>query len=578
MVQRILGINPTTEGTGSHDPAAVIIEDSQIVFGAEEERFNRRKHSRETFPKQAVEACLDFCDVELSELDTVAISWEPKSKAKYDARLALSHSELPKKGYRFLHNLRNYKVASNKIQQNLSEIGSPVPPVETYNHHYCHAASAFSLSSFDEALVVSVDGRGEKDATVVWKGDQDGLERVKTYEFPNSLGGFFGTITAYLGYRLNNGEGKIMGLAPYGEYNEEIADKLLDLVKPGVEYDVSALNYHTGESIPKLEAAFGRPKKSRGGDFSDWEKDLAHIAQWFIEKTVADIVETYSRELGIGNVALAGGVALNCKMNKRVMELDAVDDIFIQPVAQDAGSAVGAGILEAGVNSFDAMSTVYWGPSYSTTAIEEKLDEYKINYTEPDQLAKEVAKRLADGELVGWFQGRLEMGPRALGNRSILADPRTRDSLDRVNRFVKHREEWRPFAPSLLESAADEYLINAMPAPYMIKTFDVYDDKKDQISAVLHPADDTTRPQTVSKEQNPRYHKLLSEFENITGVPVLLNTSFNDSGEPIVNTPTEAIKDFYGMGLDTLVLGDVIVEKSVEGKQPGLVKSATKDK
>jgi len=564
MTQRVLGINPTTEGTGSHDPAAVIFENSQIVFGAEEERFNRRKHSQRTFPERAVKACLDYCNIALSDLDSVAVSWEPRAKAKYDARLALSYSELRMMADRFLRNVRIYKVAPDKIERKLAELGEPVPPVETCNHHHCHAASAFSLSSFDEALVVTVDGRGEKDATVVWKGDQDGLERVKTYEFPNSLGGFFGTITAYLGYRLNNGEGKIMGLAPYGEYNEKIAEKLLELVEPGVNYDVSALNYHTGESVSKLEAAFGRSKKSRSGDFSDWEKDLAHIAQWFIEETVVDIVKEYSRELDTNNVALAGGVALNCKMNKRVMELDIVDDIFIQPVAQDAGSAVGAGIIEVGVNEFNAMSTVYWGPSYSTSQIKEKLDEYKIDYTEPDQLEKETAERLADGELIGWFQYRLEMGPRALGNRSILADPRSEDSLDRVNEFVKHREEWRPFAPSLLESAADEYLIDAGPAPYMIKTFDVYDEKKGQIPAVLHPADKTTRPQTVSREQNPRYHKLLSEFENITDVPVLLNTSFNDSGEPIVNTPTEAIKDFYGMGLDTLVLGDVIVEKSVK--------------
>lgn len=577
MVQRVLGINPTTAGTGSHDPAAVIFEDSQIVFGAEEERFNRRKHAPNTFPEQAIDACLESCDLALSELDKVAISWEPKTKAKYDARLALSHAKVQKKGYQFLTSVRDYKISQNTIKQRLSELGEPVPPVETHNHHYCHAASAFSLSSFDDALVVTVDGRGEKDATVVWRANQNGLERVKTYEFPNSLGGFYGTITTYLGYRLNNGEGKIMGLAPYGEYNEEIADKLLELVEPGVEYDVSALNYHTGESVPKLEALFGKPKKSEGGDFSAWEKDLAHIAQWFIEETVGDIVDSYCRKLGIDTVCLAGGVALNCKMNKRVMELDSVDEIFVQPVAQDAGSALGAGIIEAGPNSFDAMSTVYWGPSYSTSEIKETLRGYKINYTEPDQLEAEIARRLADGELVGWFQDRLEMGPRALGNRSILADPRSTDSLDKINKFVKHREQWRPFAPSLLESAAEEYLIDAQPAPYMIKTFDVYDEKKDEISAVLHPADDTTRPQTVSEAQNPRYHRLLSEFEHITGVPVLLNTSFNDSGEPIVNTPTEAIKDFYGMGLDTLVLGDLMVEKSIEGKQPDLLQSARVD-
>lgn len=562
MTERVIGINPATAGTGSHDPAAVIFEGGELAFGAEEERFNRRKHSRNTFPEQAIEACLDHCDVELSDIDRVFVSWEPREKAKYDLRLALDQSGLARKAYNALETGKTYRMALNEIRRKLGDIGSPVPPVRAYNHHRCHAASAFAPSGFEEALVLTVDGRGERDATVVWKATAKSLERLRTYEYPNSLGGFYGSITAYLGYRVNNGEGKIMGLAPYGSFNQSISDKLHTVVQQGVDYDVSELNYHTDESVPKLEQLFDRPKKSRGGDFSDWEKDLAHVSQKFLEATVTDIVATYCRREGLSTVCLAGGVALNCKMNKRVMELDSVENLFVQPLATDAGSALGAALVGTETHTTTPMSTVYFGPEYSSEEIAATLEEYKIEYGRPDALEAEVARRLADGELVGWFQGRLEMGPRALGNRTILADSRSADSRDRINEFVKHREEWRPFAPSMLEEAIDEYLISADCAPYMIKTFDVRPEKRDEIPAVLHAADDTTRPQTVRKDQNPRYYRLLREFERITEVPVLLNTSFNDNGEPIVNTPTEAIKDFYGMGLDTLVLGDYLIEKS----------------
>lgn len=562
MARNILTINPTTEGTGSHDPGAAIFENGELAFGAEEERFTRQKHARNTFPKRAIQACLDFCDLELSEVDKVLVSWKPRETAKYDLRLALEQPSLRKKAYQTVERLREYKVALNKLEHNLAELGTPVPPIETCNHHHCHAASAFYPSGFDEALVVTLDGRGERDSTVVWKGDDRGLDRIRTYEFPNSLGGFYGAVTVYLGYRMNNGEGKVMGLAPYGTRNQEIEDKLRSLIETGVDYDVSALNYHTEQAIQRLEALFDRPQRSNPGDFSQWEKDFAYVAQRLLEETVVEIVETYCRDQNLDKVGLAGGVALNCKANKRVMESDVVDDIFIQPVSHDAGSAIGAGMVENGATDVDEMSTVYWGPKYTTAEIKKTLAECKIDYTEPDDLERTIAERLADGELVGWFQGQLEMGPRALGNRSILADSRTIDSRDHVNEFVKHREEWRPFSPSLLEEAADEYLINAEPAPYMIKTFDVKPEKKEEIPAVLHAADDTTRPQTVQEDQNPRYYTLLREFERITGVPVLLNTSFNDHGEPIVNRPTEAIKDFFGMGLDVLVLEDVVVEKS----------------
>jgi len=557
----VLGINPTTEGTGEHDPSAVIFQNGELVFGAEEERFTRNKHARETFPERAIRAGLNSCNLELPDIDIVSIAWKPRAKVKYDLRHQIRQPNL-QSAYQGVQNLKNYRVALRKIEKKLAEIETPVPPIKTRIHHRCHAASAFYPSHFEEGIILSVDGRGERDATVVWKGDENGLERLRTYKYPNSLGGFYGTITAFLGYRPNNGEGKVMGLAPYGKYNQEIDTRFHELIDSGLDYDMTPLSFHTGEAVKKLEELFGRTRRTTRREFTEWEKDLAYVAQKLLEDTVVEIVKTYCQKIDTKKIGLAGGVALNCKMNKRIMELDGVDEIFIQPVAHDAGSALGAGLLETNSPNMCEISTVYWGPDYDPAEIIEVLSRYKIDHRRPNNLEREIAERLAEGELIGWFQGEIEMGPRALGNRSILADPRTVNSRDRVNKFVKHRQEWRPFAPSMLEEAAQDYLINAEPAPYMVKTFDVKNEKLNEIPAVLHPADDTTRPQTIRKDQNPRYYTLIREFEQLTGVPVVLNTSFNDSGEPIVNTPTEAIRDFFSMGLDTLVVENFVLQKS----------------
>jgi carbamoyltransferase len=414
----------------------------------------------------------------------------------------------------------------------------------------------------EEALVITADGAGEYDSTVIWQADESGLTRISTHPSYNSLGRFFGSVTEYLGYHANNGEGKVMGLAPYGSENTEIRERLYSVASFGVDYDVTAI---TAQGIQngakKLEDVLGRPQRSSIDGFDDFEKDLAYTAQRLVEETIVDITTAYVRRLGVKNVCLAGGVALNCKMNKKVMEINEVDNFFVQPVAHDAGLALGAGWLESEPSTVQPMTNVYWGPSWDQRAIQDTLDEAKISYKNEEDVPKHVAREIASGRLVGWFQGRQEMGPRALGNRSILADPRTKESRDRVNKFVKHREEWRPFAPSILEGKADEYLQSYTQSPYMIKTFDTHPEIQDQIRAVVHPSDNTTRPQTVNESQNPKYYEMITEFENITDVPAVLNTSFNDHAEPIVTTPSEAIRDFYSMGLDTLAIGDFIIEK-----------------
>ncbi|WP_226479947.1 carbamoyltransferase family protein [Natrinema amylolyticum] len=572
MTRYSLVVKPATNSSfGRHDPGAVLFDREELLYGVEEERFTRNKHAVDSFPTNAIQACLDHRDLELPDVDRIVLPYRRELELNIWRGIVsrdISNGTVLERGYRLGRDVKQLGVDRffpvRQFERRLeAEFGTPIPPIERFAHHACHAASAFHPSGFDRAIVLTIDGRGEYDSTVVWRGDRTGLTRLRTYEFPNSLGYFYAAVTEFLGFRAFNGEGKVMGLAPYGDDNPAIEQRLRQIIDTGVDYDVRKLTHdgHTTRAAERLEKLFGRSMKDRPEEFTQWEKDLAYTAQKLLEEIVVDIVEASCRREGIENVALAGGVALNCKMNKRVMESAAVADVFIQPVAHDAGLAVGGGMVDKRPGDVPDMSTTYWGPAYSTEEIEALLQTNKLDYERPDDLARTVAERIADGALVGWFQGRLEMGPRALGNRSILADPRSTESRDRVNRYVKHREEWRPFAPSMLESAVDEYLVDPEPAPYMIKTFDVRDDSRDEIAAVLHPGDETTRPQTVREEQNPRYHRLISEFEAITDVPVLLNTSFNDHGEPIVTRPREALKDFYGMGLDLLVLEDLLIEK-----------------
>ncbi len=571
MTDYQLAFKPAIGLYGQHDPSAVLFEDGTPLFGVEEERYTRDKHATNTFPERAIRACLDYRDLTLPDLDRILLPYEPRLRGEIASHYVTDAIRAPGIGRKLsaleetlVTQVRSRFASTRQIENRLESIGTPVPPIETIPHHRCHAASAFHPSGFDEGVVLTIDAKGEYDSTAVWRADEDGLTRAYTYEHPNSLGLFFATVTEYLGYRMFNGEGKAMGLAPYGTDNPEIETVLRDLIDTGADYDVTELTkrWGTGHGVETLEDAFGRPRNETPGEFDQWEKDLAHTAQKLLEETVVDIAETAAEQLGTSNVAIAGGVALNCKLNKRVRESSVVDDVFVQPVAHDAGIALGAGWSRRRPAAVDRQTDVYLGPAYETDEIRTILETNKLEYAEPGDLERYVAERLADGDLVGWFQGRMELGPRALGARSILADPRTAASRDRVNRFVKHREEWRPFAPSMLESAAEEYLIDGGPAPFMIDAYDVRPEKTDDLEAVLHPADDSTRPQTVREEQHPRYHRLIAEFTDITGVPVVLNTSFNDHAEPIVRTPTQAIKDFYGMGLDVLVLEDFVIEKA----------------
>lgn len=566
-----LKVGPGLNSFFSHDNSVILVEDGNILFGVEDERLSRVKHGMNKFPESAIRSAMNHTGHSISDIDRIVIGFDPTlipNRISYEANKMLHLDSDLEKLSKCHDKIRLYYIYMQKLFDVLEKLfvrnfGGSSPPIETIGHHRAHAISAHYLSPFRNGLVLTVDWAGEYDATVVWEANGNDIQRVHTFELPNSLGLFYTIITKYLGFHPFNGEGKVMGLAPYGEQNDKIHEKLVQYIDTRAHYDVE---YFTSaglnKGVEKLSNLFDKPRITDNEQFDQWHKDVAYATQSILEEIITNLVSYYCDFVGAASVAVAGGVALNCKMNKRIRELQEVDEIFIQPVAHDAGVALGGALSVFPESQVREMESIYWGPDQSTDEVAATLEEYKIDYRTPQNLERYVASRIAEGNLVGWVQGRTEMGPRALGNRSILADSRTIESRDRVNKYVKHREPWRPFAPSLLREAADEYLVDATNAPYMIQTFDVVPDKVEEIPAVTHPRDDTVRPQTVTADQNPRYYRLIEEFADITGVPVILNTSFNDSGEPIVNTPREAISDFYTMGLDILVLEDMVIEKS----------------
>jgi len=567
----ILGFKPNI-GSVSHDQAAALFKGGELIAAAGEERFTRDKHAIGQFPANAIEFCLDYADITLADVSYLAVADAPKKYLKrlpWSVRNSLFNTDGLLETVGSLRNtvfqgiLVRAAFPGERIRSGLAEFEyDELPEIRYVPHHLSHAASTFYYSGFENANVVTVDGSGEYDSTVLWETNNGELERKKTFKTPNSVGKLYGYVTKFLGYRMNNGETKIMGMAPYGGENHSIRGGLLELVSYGSgDYDVTPLT-DTADPVAELENVLGIEPRQPGEEFSDAHQDLAFEVQRLTENIVLDLVEHNYKSTGERNVAVAGGVFLNCKMNKRIMESDFCDELFIQPAAGDDGLAIGAGKQVAISEGYtihqpdDEFYSPYLGPSTDESEIESLVSESKLEskILDPADVPRRVAEDITDGKLVGHFHGRMEFGPRALGNRSILADPRTVESKDRVNEYVKHREYWRPFAPSILEDAADKYLINAESSPYMIKTFDIDPDHLDDMRAVIHEGDNTTRPQTVRPDQNQRYYDIISAFEDETGVPMVLNTSFNDHGEPIVRTPRHAVRDFFSMGLDVLYI------------------------
>ncbi len=557
---QVLGINSYL-----HDSSAALIKDGRVVFAAEEERFSRIKKDAR-FPRLAIRAALDYAGIDFQDLDAVAFGWNKGGATPLHTLRCTLTGALPFSGRYVLDSLLSTarEVYHANGRRSLERAFGPFAHERVFfiDHHVAHAWSSYALSGFDEALVLVMDGRGASQSTTLYHARGDGMRPIRTIKYPNSLGSFYEAFTDLLGFERNNDEWKVMGLAAYGQPVHDLG-AALRVVDESYRVDSRLVCGSWWNDLSRMTARYG-PRRSPEQLITDDDRNLAASVQHAAEDAVFRLVETGVRLTGCRNLCLAGGVAMNSKANGRVLASGIVDDVFVQPAATDDGTAIGAAIathqeLGAPLPRY-RLNDVYLGPEYGEDEIASVLQTYKLRATHLPNVEEVSARLLADGQIVGWFQGRMEFGPRALGSRSILADARRPEMKDRVNDCVKFREGWRPFAPSCLEEEAPEYFEGCRDAPFMILTFDVRPEKREVIPAVTH-ADNTARVQTVNRDTNPRYWGLIREFARRTGVPVVMNTSFNLRGEPIVCAPKDAIRTFYSSGLDYLVLGNFVIAK-----------------
>jgi carbamoyltransferase len=547
-----------------HDSSACIVRDGETLFAVAEERLSRVKHDAR-FPVLAIRACLDFTGIRSEEIDFVCQGWSlPRTGFLHDLRCYASgkqpvDSRALLNSTRYFLSMWHQKSGENRFRQ---LFGPTKARFRFVGHHLAHAISAYAFSGFDDAAVLVLDGRGAWEATSLWHGRDGYLEHVWTIPWPNSLGLFYAQFTQYLGFTPYSDEWKVMGLAPYGEPGIGLREFIIPDDNP---YRVAARLLIGKDSAPTaaIESRLGA-KRAPESDIDHRHKNLAFAVQSSCEEAMLTLARAAVEQTRCRNLCLAGGVALNSKANGKIVASGLVDKLFVQPASGDDGVCLGAALApyldNGGKLPVHKMRHAYLGPESSEPEIEKVLQTYKLRSTRLSDPAKATAELLAGGKILGWFQGRMEFGPRALGSRSILADPRDPEMNAKVNNAVKFREWWRPFAPSLLAEAAAEYLESATDSPFMVLTAQVKPEKRSVIPSVTH-VDGSARPQTVEREISPLYWKLIDEFGKRTGVPVVMNTSFNLRGEPIVCTPTDAIRTFFSSGMDALVIGNFLVEK-----------------
>lgn len=555
----ILGIGFTSY----HDSAVALVRDEAVTFACAEERLSRQKHDNR-FPLQTIAKALEVGHLAAGDIDCLAIGMgTPGSAGLHNLKLLLTGQMAP--------SFTRWERAAIGLIQELRGKGGfrsyrrkypePKSGVRYVNHHLAHALSAFCLSGFDESSVLVVDGRGSREATTLWHAREGRIKHLEQYDFPNSLGVFYAAITGWLGFTPMSDEWKVMGLASYGSPTVDLS-RLIQVTECGYRVNGRLLLGPNDENNASLEAILG-PRRTTD-EITQRHKDLASSAQAACEGAMHALLRRVTAMTGSRRICLAGGVALNCKANGELARSGLVDDIYVQPAAGDDGVAIGAAFgayYEMGHPiPRNAIGHSYLGTEYSNDQIESVLRVYKLPFRRLDNAPQATARLLADNKLVGWFQGRMEFGPRALGARSILADPRHVENRDRVNEAVKFREDWRPFAPSVLEEMGHLYFKDFRPSPYMILSFWATDEARQKIPAVVH-VDGSCRVQSVTRDANRRYYDMLTEFARLTGVGACMNTSFNLKGDSIVESPRDAVQTFYTSGLDALVIGDFLVTK-----------------
>ena len=547
-----------------HDSSACIARDGELLFAVAEERLSRAKHDAR-FPALAIRACLDFARLRPDQLDYVCFGWSAPRAAYLHDLADFARGRHPVSYLNVLNSTRHFLSMWHQGggQRRFTHYFGPTKARMLFvDHHRAHAISAYAHSGFGEAAVAVLDGRGAWEATSIWHGRDGRLEHVLTIPWPNSLGLFYAAFTEYLGFQPYSDEWKVMGLAPYGQPGVDLHD-FITLDHGFHDVDGKRL-IGRGATLGSGIAECLGPQRVAESEIENRYKDIAFAVQDACEEAMLAVAGLAIKKTRCRSLCLAGGVALNSKANGRILASGLVEQLFIQPAASDDGVALGAALapyLEMGQRlPVKTMRQVYLGAAYEDSEIEKVLRTYKLRWTRLGDVAGTTAELLAEGKIIGWFQGRMEFGPRALGSRSILADPRDPEMNAKVNNAVKFREWWRPFAPSILAEAASEYLENASESPFMILTFPVKNDKRSVIPSVTH-VDGSARPQTVDQQLNPLYWRVIEEFRRRTGVPVIMNTSFNLRGEPIVASPTDAVRTFFSSGMDGLIIGSFLVEK-----------------
>lgn len=588
-----------------HDSAAALLKDGELVAAAQQERFSRKKHDAR-FPDDAIRYCLETENLRLNDLDRIVFYDKPLIKFE---RLLETYLSYAPNGFRSFVAampvwLKEKLYLKSVLKKELAQLAGckpkELPPLLFAEHHQSHAASAFFFSPFKRAAVLCLDGVGEWATTSTWLGDGASLEPLWEIDFPHSLGLLYSAFTYFTGFKVNSGEYKLMGLAPYGQpkYVELILDKLLDLKEDGTfRLDMQYFNYCTGLTMTnsRFDEIFGGPPRKPESEITQREMDIAASIQVVTEEVVLRLANTLHEETGEKNLCLAGGVALNCVANGRLLREGPYENIWIQPAAGDAGGAVGAAAVawhgydnqprKLNGNSSpaaDRMHGSYLGPEYAPEQIKAELDAMGAKYAvlDDDTVFSRTAQLLAEENVIGWFQGRMEFGPRALGGRSIIGDPRSAKMQSVMNLKIKYRESFRPFAPSVLWERVSAYFEQSAPSPYMLIVAPVQEElrialtdeqqqlfgieklklKRSELPAITH-VDYSARVQTVHGETNPRYHELLKAFEQLTGCGVLVNTSFNVRGEPIVCSPTDAYRCFMRTEMDYLVVENFFLDK-----------------
>jgi len=595
MPEYILGISACY-----HDSAACLLRDGEIIAAVQEERFSRKKHDAR-FPKYAIEYCLQHADIKIKDLSSVVFYDKPLLKFE---RLLETYLSYTPKGLRsFLAAmpiwLKEKLYLKATLKKELAALGNvaekALPDLLFTEHHQSHAASAFYPSPFDDAIVLCLDGVGEWATSSVWTGEGNQLNPQWEIDFPHSLGLLYSAFTYYTGFKVNSGGYKLMGLAPYGEpkYVDLIMDKLIDVKEDGsFRLDMSYFNYATGLTMTnkKFDQLFDGPPRKAESEVSQREMDMARSIQVVTEEIVLKLAKAAHKEFGKDNLCLAGGVALNCVSNGRLLREGPFKDVWIQPAAGDAGGAVGAALSiwheymekPRTVSVDDSMQGAYLGPKYENVEIKDYLDSVGAKYQQLDDevMMDQLADILIDEQVVGWFQGRMEFGPRALGGRTIIGDPRSKKMQSVMNLKIKYRESFRPFAPAVKAEKVSEWFEIDRASPYMLLVAPVKPEKRIQmtadqdkmfgidklniprseIPAVTH-VDYSARIQTIHQETNPRFYSLIEHFENKTACPILVNTSFNVRGEPIVSSPEDAYRCFMRTEMDYLVLENMLLEK-----------------